>query len=107
MKKPIAQIVRFFLWLIAGWVFLGLIIGGSGWIFEALIDRFGPEFFVGAEYVVRDGNGDVWYTNPGAIIRWQALIALAECLLAGVSIYGAFLLRRRLRKRHCKNKEGA
>ena len=107
MKKPIAQIVRFFLWLIAGWVFLWLIIGGSGLIFEALVDRFGPEFFVGAEYVVRDGNGGVWYTNPGTIIRWQALIALAECLLTGVLVYGAFLLRRRLRQWRCNEKEGA
>ncbi len=99
MKKPAVQIVRFFLWLIAGWFFLVLVFSGAGWIFGVLVDRFGPEFFVGAEYVVRDGNGGVWYTNPGAIIRWQALIALAECLLAGVLIYGAFLLRRRLKSR--------
>jgi len=80
-----------------GYLYLCLAYLIAGLIFYALVARFGPEFFVGAENVVHDDNGGCWYTNPDAILFWHGLIMLAEFALTVLIVWIAV---RRRKRRH-------
>lgn len=90
-----------------GWVFitLGVLIaaGSHQIVFPGLERLLGIEAIVGRDNVVRQPDGSYSFTNPGAMIRWIASVAVVGVLIAAI---GALMLYR-ARHQHRSSSERA
>ncbi len=92
------------MWSLIGKVLLGLIaiclffyiafLIAQFIFFQVLIPCFGPEFFIGAQNVIHAEDGNVYYTNPGAMLLWCVLITAGETFLTGLVVLLAVFIRR-------------
>jgi len=82
---------------ILGWSLVGvgicIAIFSQKIVFPGLESLVGIETIVGKQNVVYLPDGGYAYTNPGAMVRWIALVAGVGVLLAGIG--GALVFRSR------------